>query len=1009
MPLYSFPDIKSALHFWSAGCTTSCLPSYVILNGKWRFHLAATPFTVPQRFYERDFTCDNWDTIRVPANWECEGFDRPIYTNMFYPFPLDPPRARRRGAWSSKSNHSASATCGDSSILKAWKWTADVSVSRELENPTGCYRQTFELPVSWISDDRRVFVVFEGVDSAFYCWINGKFVGYSQDSRLPAEFDVTEYLLPGTNLLAAQVMRWSDGSYLEDQDHWWLSGIHRDVVLYVKEPTFIADYVVSTNVPEGSVGSALVVADVFVHEAVTADVSLPSDVDLDVQLYDANRKLVADATTDSSDLELCDPGEVHGQPFEKSPPYFIRKVSVKLEIPTAHLWTAETPYLYTLVMRTLSPLGRSIDQNGPKMKVISDVEACRVGVRTVKIFGQRLRVNQEPIIIQGVNRHEHCPKHGKAVTKQSMLQDVIMMKRYNFNAVRTSHYPNHPRFYDLCDEHGLYVCDEANMETHGFNVGLHPTPFLSNDPRWRLAHIARVARMIQRDRNHASIIMWSLGNEAGCGGGQHAMATWARLNDSTRPLHYESGGSRTTCTDIICPMYARVRTCEYMAAETCAQGRPVILCEYSHAMGNSNGNVNKYWDCFRKEGAVQGGFVWDWVDQGLDSVSHDGQRFWAYGGDFGDQPNDAQFCINGLVFPDRRPHPATEELKFLMRPVTFHLTMSSETAPYSDVDVYGTETHTTGRDLDPWEWKAPRLIVRNWLNFSTLNGLQTSWTIMADSGTMLSAGDLSLPVIPAGCVLNFPWLSYFPKLSELALAALRCYHSSRIAPLRELYLELRTIIQRPTSWCDGGHEVACTQLTLPMPFGGFLPGPKIMKSLPTKFPTLRVHESSEGLLQVQSAAGMDLTFYLTGKLNGTVRSAFDRGLPILVGGPVPCFWRAPTDNDRGGEDISYCSRWRRAGMDRLRMVSYLFLQVLDSELVSSLDDITFIYISFVIDNTHRLALARQNELMDQVRLAQSGCQLHIVLIQEEITAMTLLEFLLSLLMLCTRQAQYLSS
>jgi beta-galactosidase len=280
---------------------------------------------------------------------------------------------------------------------------------------------------------------------------------------------------------------------------------------------------------------------------------------------------------------------------------------------------------------------------------------------------------------------------------------------------------------------------------------------------------------------------------------------------------------------------------------------------------------------------------------------------------------------------------------------------------------------------------------------------------MADSGTMLSAGDLSLPVIPAGCVLNFPWLSYFPKLSELALAALRCYHSSRIAPLRELYLELRTIIQRPTSWCDGGHEVACTQLTLPMPFGGFLPGPKIMKSLPTKFPTLRVHESSEGLLQVQSAAGMDLTFYLTGKLNGTVRSAFDRGLPILVGGPVPCFWRAPTDNDRGGEDISYCSRWRRAGMDRLRMVSYLFLQVLDSELVSSLDDITFIYISFVIDNTHRLALARQNELMDQVRLAQSGCQLHIVLIQEEITAMTLLEFLLSLLMLCTRQAQYLSS
>ena len=421
------------------------------------------------------------------------------------------------------------------------------------------------------------------------------------------------------------------------------------------------------------------------------------------------------------------------------------------------------------------------------------------------------------------------------------------------------------------------------------------------------------------------------------------MANWARSNDSTRPLHYESGGSRTTCTDIICPMYARVHTCENMAAETCAKGRPVILCEYSHAMGNSNGNVNKYWDCFRKEGAVQGGFVWDWVDQGLDSVSHDGQHFWAYGGDFGDQPNDAQFCINGLVFPDRRPHPATEELKFLMRPVTFHLTMSSETAPYSEVDVCGYKSHFSGSDLDPWERKAPRLVVRNWLNFSTLSGMKTSWTIMADSGAMLSSGDLSLPVIPAGCVMNFPWLVYFPKLSELTLASARRCHSSHTAPLRECYLELRTIIQRSTSWCDGGHEVACTHLTLPMPFGGYFLESKIMKSLPSHFSPLRVLESRKGLLQVQSADGMDLTFYLTGNLTGTLCNAFDRGSPVLIGGPVPCFWRAPTDNDRGGEDISYCSRWRRAGIDRLRMVSYLYLQVLNSELLPSFDLVTFIY------------------------------------------------------------------
>ena len=911
MPMYSFPDVQAALRFWAAGGSWRArgkLPNVMLLNGSWDFILVSAPEHTPHGFHEIDFHDETWSEITVPSNWECEGFDRPIYTNVIYPFPINPPYANRRGVWTAKQEPHGSETGGELSHLSGWKWNPGVNDQNELENPTGCYRRIFKVPENWTSEGRRTFLLFEGVDSAFYCWLNGRAIGYSQDSRLPAEFDVTDYLLSGRNVLAVQVMRWCDGSYLEDQDHWWLSGIYRDVILYVKEAIFIADYNVNTEIPDSVRDEASVSVDVFVHEAVSLDMDLPSDIVVEGMLFDTNGQQVTGLASSVDDMMLCGNAEVDGQPSDKLTPYFTRKVSLTFPVPNARLWSAETPYLYTLVLRTsvLACRQRS-DVTSRVLDVRSDVEACRVGVRVVDIHDRRLRINRVPVIIQGVNRHEHCPQRGKSVSEESMIEDIVLMKMYNFNAVRTSHYPNHPRFYDLCDEYGLYVCDEANIETHGFHAGMHPTPYLSNDPAWRDAYVSRMARMIQRDRNHSSIIMWSLGNEAGCGGAHTSMADWARAHDPTRPLHYESGGSRTRCTDIICPMYARVQTCEHMLQEDILDKRPIILCEYSHAMGNSNGSADRYWECFRREGPIQGGFVWDWVDQGLDAVAPNGRRYWAYGGDFGDVPNDAQFCINGLVFPDRTPHPALQEFKHLMRPVTFSITgLDLRLAP--------------GPHLETWSRSNPRIRARSWWTFSSLQDTATSWRIISDSGACLASGHLSLNDIHPGTTKVFAWHAHLPDPLRLAYWTTNCAACN--APMRRWFIEFRTCVTAPKAWCGVGHELACTQLELPSPahvasYRGYPQSPvKILR------PPIRVLNEGDGMLQVQCSGGFHLAFYLCGPQAGSVASMGIGKRQILHDGPVPCFWRAPTDNDRGGEGLSYCARWRNSGIDQLSMVSF---------------------------------------------------------------------------------------
>eukprot|EP00899_Mesostigma_viride_P013021 jgi/Mesvir1/2171/Mv16681-RA.1 len=706
----------------------------ISLNGMWRFHLAPCPALAPRGFELPDFRSarggsggdgtpvtpdpqglawETWVDIPVPANWQLTGVpgigDAPIYTNIKYPFPTNPPFVPRDA------------------------------------NPTGCYRREFSIPKGWLEGGRRVHLIFHGVDAAFHLWVNGTLVGYSQDSRLPAEFQITDAVNEGPgNVLALRVLRWCDGTYLEDQDQWWFSGIHRDVELVSLPAVYLADFAVRTHVQAPYTHGTLSV-DVLVacaarresdHEEWEGGTLAPGGTGGPTRAEEARKVL-----SRRRSLSMCEERQMEVEMLLCEGPRAtpIAHASTLLTIggvggpdevmanlqvivPNPRKWTAETPELYSLLLcvrkarlnggkdivsSASTALGAAGKQPAnealpPPPLAADDAqwEALKIGFRSVDISSNLdegapaylrsatplLRVNGVPLLLAGVNRHEHDPRHGKVVSEESMLRDLLMMKRANFNAVRCSHYPNHARFYELCDALGLYVVDEANLETHG----VVPMSRLSADPCWEKAIVSRVARMVRRDRNHPSIIIWSLGNESGYGCNTRAAREWVRRHDLSRPIQYEGGGAvmngtgRMDVTDIICPMYAKVAALEKLVASA-SDPRPIILCEYSHAMGNSSGNLHLYWEAFRKHTQMQGGFIWDWVDQGLEKEDPaTGARFWAYGGDFGETKHDRQFCINGLVFPDRTPHPALEEARYLQQPVAMEL-MLEEGVGHDDV------------------------------------------------------------------------------------------------------------------------------------------------------------------------------------------------------------------------------------------------------------------------------------------------------------------------------------
>jgi len=545
--LIPYADVKTAVRGDRA---TS--PNFQSLDGTWKFQWSATPGDRPADFYRADFDIADWAEIPVPSNWQLHGWGLPIYVNIRYPFsPAKPPKIPHDN------------------------------------NPVGSYRRTFTVPDGW--DGRQVFLVFDGVESAFYVWINGRKVGYNQGSRTPAEFNVTSYLKEGENLLAVEVYRWCDGSYLEDQDFWRLSGIFRGVYMFATPSLHVRDFRVVTDLDENYKDAALNL-DVVVHNYGEK----PLDGQLEVVLLDHVTHQAAENAVRRSTRLVFDP-QVEQISVESGKD---ASVDVSQAVADPRKWTAETPNLYTLLMVLKDTQGKPIE-----------VVPCNIGFREVEIRDGQLLVNGRAVILKGTNRHEHDPDTGHYVSRESMIRDIRLMKQSNINAVRTSHYPNAPLWYDLCDRLGLYVVDEANIESHGMGYG---PASLAKDPVWKEAHLDRTSRMVLRDRNHPSVIVWSLGNEAGDGVNFATTYQWIKQTDPTRPVQYERTG---TNTDIHCPMYASPARIEsYGKAK---QGKPLILCEYAHAMGNSVGNLWKYWEPIYKYPHLQGAFVWDWVDQGL--------------------------------------------------------------------------------------------------------------------------------------------------------------------------------------------------------------------------------------------------------------------------------------------------------------------------------------------------------------------------------------------------------
>ncbi len=603
---------------------------YMNLNGEWDFKFAINPDEAPNDFYKGKVI--GWNKIEVPSNWQMKGYDKPIYKSTGYPFrPVNPPYTPKE------------------------------------YNPVGSYQRTFTVPSNW--KDMNISLHFGGVRSAFKVWVNGKFVGYGEDSCLPSEFNVTPYLKDDENILSVQVRRWSDGSYLEDQDHWHLSGIEREVLLLAEPKLRIADFFYQTRLDKDYRDATLSIRPKMIN--LTGKVA--NGYSLEAQLYDKNNQPVLT------------------QPLGKSVESIITEAYPRLDevkfgiLETKVLnplkWSDEEPNLYTLVLSLVDSTGKLLE-----------AKSCRVGFRNIEFdkLTSKLLINGKVTYLYGVNRHDHDPVKGKALSREDILQDVITIKKFNFNCIRTSHYPNDPYFLDLCDEYGILVIDEANLETHGLGGKL------SSLVPWANAHFERVARMLERDKNHPSIIIWSLGNEAGSGPVYASMAGWAHDYDITRPVHYEpaQGSPKENAyipygdpgypidhehriqnpldqyyVDIVSRMYPALFTPKLLIDQA-TDNRPIFFCEYSHSMGNSTGNMKEFWDIFRSSPRLIGGCIWDYKDQGILKKDSLGNEFYAYGGDFGTGFNDGNFCINGIVSPDGRPKAAMYECKWVYQPAS---------------------------------------------------------------------------------------------------------------------------------------------------------------------------------------------------------------------------------------------------------------------------------------------------------------------------------------------------
>jgi len=790
---YSFPSRSDAMDLQPKESN-----NYLSLNGKWKFHWSKYPESRPKEFYKNDFDDTQWTEIPVPSNWEMEGYGIPIYVNHPYEWTKNPNPPFVRHDW----------------------------------NPVGSYRKIIELPENW--KNKEVFITFGAVKSAFYLWVNGEKVGYSQDSKLPAEFKITSFLKEGENLIAIEVYRWSDGSYLECQDFWRISGIERDVYLQARPKTSIRDFKVEPFL-----------SDDYKKGFLNIDIELQSDKPEEIKKYQLEARLFEG---EKQLKKLLIKQSLNSSLF-----------SDKINLVYPALWSAEHPNLYQLVLTLLEKDGTVLEST-----------SIDVGFREVKMAGGQLLVNGKAVLLKGVNRHEHDPITGHVISRESMLKDIRLMKQFNINAVRTSHYPNDPYWYQLCDKYGIYLIDEANIESHG--MGYKPERTLGNNPAWKESHLDRIRRMMERDKNHPSVIIWSMGNEAGFGVNFKAAADLMHKLDPNRPTHYERAGE-DLATDIVCPMYPSIDYLKKYSGR--ATDRPLIMCEYAHAMGNSVGNLKEYWDVIKAEPHLQGGFIWDWVDQGLEQTTDDGRTYFAFGGDFGGDtiPSDNNFCINGLVFPDREIHPALWEVKKVYQYIDFELNNTF-------------------------------INIHNYYDFTNLSAFDFKWQMIED-GKEVGKGDFPEINLEPGQTVDIP----LPMQDRL------------FAQDVDYVFTISAYLKENTGLLLKGHEVAWEQFEI-QSMQGF------MYTNLDSFGKLKIAEEKNTL----TILGDDFKFQFS-KVSGKLQKWEWQGKNILVNekGFVFNFWRGMTDNDFGNRFQQRAKIWKEAGQQTV-LKSFSFERIDEKEI-----------------------------------------------------------------------------
>ena len=730
------------------------------LNGVWKFMFLDAPEYSPEGFFNSDFDVTKMDDITVPGNWQLQGYGKMHYSDLWYNFPINPPYV-------------------------------------PTENPTGIYKRTFFVEESY--RDKKIIIRFCGVDSAYHLWINGKKVGYSKVARNESEFDITDLIRVGEeNDVTVRVYQWSDGTYLEDQDMWWESGIFRDVELIGVPKDGINDYKVIADLDDEYKNGIF---------KVEAFLRTTKEVNVTFELVDAGENTVFTKTVVAKEGKAC----------------------IDEVIADVNHWTAETPYLYKLFM--------TVEDDGQIVEVIPQ----NVGFRNIRLNGETFLVNGVAIKFKGVNRHDYSPQNGRVVSREEIEKDIILMKQFNINAIRTSHYPNSYYLYDLCDEYGMYLIAETDLECHGFEL-TGDYKWITDDPSWELAYVSRMTRMIERDKNHPAIIFWSLGNESAFGCNFRKMTDVAHEMDPTRLVHYE-GDFDVESADVYSTMYTWIENPKkpYLMKDIIEKSKkPHIHCEYCHAMGNGPGNLKDYQDLVYAHDKLQGGFVWEWFDHGIESFTESGEKYYRYGGDFGDDPSNKDFCIDGLIMPDRTPSPGLYEYKKVIEPIT-----------------------TTAVDIQKG---IINLLSR--YDFANLDRFNLVYKVMEDD-VILQTGFMAVPSIEARANKDIT-LPY--DLSAI-----------KVKPGAHYYVNISYQLREDTRYASSGHELATAQFELPLYKEGIVIRPEGILNVEKEHTTLHV-----------KGANFSLDFNL---VNGNLMNIVRDGMQVLSKGPRLTLWRAPISND----------------------------------------------------------------------------------------------------------------